>query len=306
MVASGALAFDGNGWPWEWPQRWLGFIKPELFTVVIKSLTRLPRKGNLRWYKPWECVRPIPGGAVNKVGLTNPGIDWWCKKIGPKVDSKKVPLIGSIFGTEAELIEMTKMLNDFDLVGLEVNPSCPNTGHSLQTTELVVASVKAVQSISIHPVIVKVSVAQNYIQIAKHLEDIAQAISLNSVPWEIAYAAPNGQLRQKSPLWSLEKRVGGGGGGVSGKPAQKLNWLAVNQLAIQVHAMSVIAPSVMDIEDVHHVHDLGARAVSFGSIHLPTYGKPWTMFSNPCKPTSIVLELEKHNPRLKLTENFDL
>jgi hypothetical protein len=47
MVASGALAFDGKGWPWERPLVWLGLIKPELFTVVIKSLTRNPRRGNL-------------------------------------------------------------------------------------------------------------------------------------------------------------------------------------------------------------------------------------------------------------------
>ncbi len=80
MVASGALAFDGKGWPWERPLVWSGLIKPELFTVVIKSLTRNPRPGNLRWWKPWTCVRLIPGGAVNKVGLTNPGIEWWCRE----------------------------------------------------------------------------------------------------------------------------------------------------------------------------------------------------------------------------------
>ena len=91
MVASGALAFDGKGWPWERLLVWLGLIKPELFTVVIKSLTRNPRPGNLRWWKPWTCVRLIPGGSVNKVGLTNPGIEWWCKKVGPKLDFQKFP-----------------------------------------------------------------------------------------------------------------------------------------------------------------------------------------------------------------------
>ena len=127
MVASGALAFDGKGWPWERPLVWLGLIKPELFTVVIKSLTRNPRVGNLRWWKPWTCVRLIPGGSVNKVGLTNPGIEWWCKEVGPKLDFQKFPTAGSIFGDEKELVEMAEMLNRFDLVALEVNVSCPNT-----------------------------------------------------------------------------------------------------------------------------------------------------------------------------------
>ncbi len=305
MVASGALAFDGNGWPWEWPQRWFGYIKPELFTVVIKSLTRHPRKGNLRWWKPWECVRSIPEGTVNKVGLTNPGIEWWCKKIGPKVNHKKIALVGSIFGTTPELIDMAVSLNKFDLVGLEVNDSCPNSGHALETTESLVRSVKCVAKVSKFPIIVKVSAAQDYIRIAEQLEGIAEAISLNSVPWELAFRAPNGQLVGKSPLSRLEKRVGGGGGGVSGKLAQKLNWQAVHDLAFEAHAMPVIAPSIMSLEDIYKVAKLGARAFSFGAIHLPTYGKPWTLFTNPCKPSSIVTELERKNPRHKPTKLLD-
>ncbi len=38
MVASGALGFDGNGWPWERPLVALGLIKPELFTIRIVNL----------------------------------------------------------------------------------------------------------------------------------------------------------------------------------------------------------------------------------------------------------------------------
>ena len=67
MIASGALGFDGKGWIWERPLVRLGLIKPELFTVVIKTLTRNPRPGNLRWWKPWTCVRLISGGSVNKI-----------------------------------------------------------------------------------------------------------------------------------------------------------------------------------------------------------------------------------------------
>ena len=106
MAASGALAFDGKGWPWERPLVWSGLIRPELFTVVIKTLTRQPRKGNLRWWKPWTCTRLIPGGAVNKIGLTNPGIEWWCAHVGPRLNFARQPLVGSIYGEENELVEM--------------------------------------------------------------------------------------------------------------------------------------------------------------------------------------------------------
>ena len=272
MVASGALAFDGRGWLWERPLVWLGLIKPELFTVVIKSLTRNPRAGNLRWWKPWTCVRLIPGGAVNKVGLTNPGVEWWCREVGPKLDFKKFPTAGSIFGDEKELVEMAEMLNRFDLVALEVNVSCPNTGHAIEQTEMVVNSVKAVKRASRHPIIVKVSADQDYLAIARGLVGIAEAVSLNSVPWKTVF-----QNGEQTPLAKLEKQVGGGGGGVSGKPAQLHNWAAVKVLA-KDGSIPVIGPSVMEFEDMEKLRKLGAQAVSFGVIHLRT---PW-------KPTSFV------------------
>jgi len=290
LVASGALGFDCKGWPWEWPLVWLGLIRPELFAVVIKTLTLNPRKGNLRWWKPWGCVRPIPGGGtVNKVGLTNMGGNKWCDEIAPTVDFRR-PTMASIFGTREELIRLAEMLNPFGFMALKVNPSCPNSGHKMQDAEAVIGDVKAVKKASRLPVIVKVSVAQDYLAIANGLAGIAEAIALNSVPWEIVFPG------RRSPLWRLEKRVGGGGGGVSGRPAQKFNWEAVEQLAKQ-GALPVIAPSIKEFGDLARVRSLGAQAVSFGEIHLPDYPvwlKPWTLFTNPCKPTRYVRKEIQH------------
>ncbi len=285
MVSSGALAFDGKGWPWERLLVRLGLIMPELFTVVLKTLTLKPRKGNLRWWKPWECVRLIPGGSDNKVGLTNKGNDWWCDKVAPHINFKKYSIVGSIYGSRTELVQMAETFNRFEVKSLEVNASCPNTGHPMEDVGIVVEDVKAVKNVSGHPIIVKVSVAQDYLAIAQGLKGIAEAISLNSVPWEIVFPG------KRSPLWRLEKKVGGGGGGVSGKPAQKYNWAAVEALAKQ-GGLQVIAPSIMEFEDIDHVRDLGAGAVSFGTIHLPSHPvwlKPWTIFTNPCKPTRFVM-----------------
>ncbi len=278
VVASGALAFDGYGWPWERPFVWMGKVKPQLFTVVLKTLTRHPRPGNLRWWKPWSCVRLLPeSSVVNKVGLTNPGIDRWCKKIGKDLEHSMLSLVGSIYGTRSELVEMTKILNQYNLVGIEVNASCPNTGHPMDDVQAVVDDVKAVRDASrVHPIIVKVSVAQDYCEIVSQLEDVAEAVALNSVPWDFLH--PSVRPSKRSPLWRLEKKVGGGGGGVSGKLAQKHNWRALVDLSLHVHAMPVIAPSIMRYEDILHTRQLGARAFSFGAIHIRT---PW-------KPTQIV------------------
>lgn len=270
MVASGALAFDGKGWPWEHPFRWFGMIDPTLFTVVMKTVTRDPRPGNLRWHKPWECVSLIRGGAVNKIGLTNPGIDWWCDQVAPGIDFQKQPFVGSIYGSTDELTEMAEMFNRYDLAAIEVNPSCPNTGTDLETAKAVVGGIEAVSKVSRHPVIAKLSVAQDYVQIAKDVAGAAEAMSINSVPWELIH--PDA----RSPLRRLEDRVGGGGGGVSGTPAQELNWQAVEELS--GIGSQVIGPSVMNQGDVERVRSRGAAAVSFGAIHLR---RPWA-------PTSIV------------------
>ncbi len=239
--------------------------------IVVKTLTRHPRPGNLRWWKPWSCIRLIPGGSVNEIGLTNPGIDWWCQHIGPRLDYGRMHIVGSIFGDEQELIEMAEMLNRFDLVAVEVNPSCPNTGHKLFGTDEVIAGVEVVKRVSRHPVIVKVSVDQDYLAIAYCLESVAEAIAFNSVPWKTAF--PNGE---RNPLHKIEEGLGGGGG-VSGRPAQKQNWAAVKELSEQ-RKLPVIAPSIMGFDDLARVRALGASAVSFGAIHLL---KPWA-------PTSIV------------------
>lgn len=289
VVASGALGFDGKGYFWERPLVKLGLMRPELFTVVTKSLTLYPRVGNLQWWKPWECIRLIPGGSVNKVGLTNGGIAWWCDEVAPYVDSKKYAIIGSIYGNEQELVAMARVFNSYGIVALEVNKSCPNDIEPMNETDAVIKSVKAVKHASRHPVIVKVSAAQNYLSIALGLKGVAEAVSLNSVPWEMAFPG------KRSPLWRLQKEVGGGGGGVSGKPAQLFNYKAVRELAGQ-GVLPVIGPDVMSLSDLYYVRLLGASAVSFGAIHLPSYPflmQPWTLFTNPCKPTRIVRRLEK-------------
>src|SRR3990167_5592979 len=88
MAASGALAFDGRGWPWEWPLRMIGLLDPTLFTIVVKTLTRQPRKGNLRWSRPWSVIKHLgASGVVNAIGLTNGGIDWWLRDVAPRIPS---------------------------------------------------------------------------------------------------------------------------------------------------------------------------------------------------------------------------
>lgn len=256
MTASGALSYDGKGWPWEQPWRWIGQLDSSLFTSVTKTLTLKEKKGKSRWYK---CVRFIPNGIVNAVGLSNPGIDWWCEGIGPTVDSKKIPLIVSVYGELDELAIMARMLNDFDLVGLEINVSCPNV--EKQETAKIIASCEVVRANSRFPLILKLSVTHDVKQIAIGIDNLIEAISINSVPWATIFP------HHQSPLKKF------GGGGVSGKAAQSFTWGLTKKLT-DLTSIPIIGPSIWDFGDLEIVRKCGAKAVSFGSVFMLHPGWP--------------------------------
>lgn len=266
VAASGVLGFDGAGWPWEWPLRWFGLLDPSLFTVIIKTLTLKPEKGELRWWNPFRCIRLLPKGVVNAVKLTNPGIEWWCRKIGPRVNQKKIPIVASIFSNDVwELAEMAVMLNDFDLVGLEINVSCPSAESDLlKNTEKVIEECQVVKEVSRFPIFLKLSVVHDIKIIIPQIEELIEAIDINSVPWKIVF--PD----QQSPLFHLSS------GGVSGKIAQLFTWGFLKEI-IKLTSIPVIGPSVWEFSDIEKLRQIGAKAISFGSIFIPYPWRP-TMF----------------------------
>ncbi|MBI2343023.1 MAG: hypothetical protein HYV02_01600 [Deltaproteobacteria bacterium] len=257
VAASGALAFDGRGWWWEWPLRWCGLLDPSKFAIVIKTVTRRPRRGNLRWSRPWEVVRLLKGGVVNAIGLTNPGIAWWCRTVGTQVPKRSYRLIGSIYGeSPEEIAEMASMLDTVPLVAVEVNCSCPNVGaRAVSQTEAILAAMEGARQATQHPLIAKLSVAHDYCAIARGLQGKVSAIAINSVPWAMACQGA------ESPLAQF------GGGGVSGRAAQLYTWRMLQEL-VDVTSIPVIGPSVWTYEDIGRLRRLGARAISFGSIFL--------------------------------------
>lgn len=262
MAASGALAFDGKGWPWEQPLRLAGLLKPELFTIVVKSLTLKPLRGNLRWWHPLRCVRLLRGGTVNAIGLTNPGIEWWVREVYPKVVQSKFNIVASIAGESLQdYMEMAIRLKDCDTIkALEINASCPNSPSDLQgNTQAVIDTAQALKYVAKWPLILKLSVTHDYVKIAKALERIVEAITINSVPWSVLFP------EKKSPLARF------GGGGVSGKIAQPLTWKMVENLSRET-AVPVVGAGVWNYADLSKLFGLGAKAVAFGSIFLKY---PW-------------------------------
>jgi len=267
MTASGALGYDGKGWPWEKPLYWTKILDPTKFTNVTRTLTLHPEKGNLNWSNPFNTIHLLKDGAVNAVGLNNPGIDYFCDQIAPHFN-KKIPMVVSIFGQPKELKIMTKKLNRFNLVGLEINASCPNTKTDiLNNSQKIIDSCLAVRQNTKLPIILKLSVTHNINKIIPEIKDKIDAFSINSIPWHIIY--PN----KISPLEHF------GNGGVSGKPAQKINWQFMQEI-INLSKIPVIAPSIWDKKDIEITKNMGAKAFSFGTRFLLTPWRPNQIISS--------------------------
>ncbi len=268
VTASGALGFDGRGWPHEKPLVWSGIIQPELFTHITKTITLLPRRGNVRWWNPFYCVRPWRGGVVNAVGMGNPGLYCWFRQVGLLVNRRKLPLIASVyFESELQMEEISDVLNFVDLVGVEVNPRCPNIHLSpyWPCCEAIVRNCREFKKRLRHPLLLKLSVDDNVEQILPKLEGVVEAISVNSVRWKKIF--PD----KKSPLAHL------GGGGVSGKITQPIVWPFISR-AVDASSIPVIASAIWDFEDLEKTRFLGVKAIGFGSI----------FFLHPWRPTSFV------------------
>jgi len=266
MAASGALGYTGKGWWWEYPLCWVKLIDPTLFTIVTKTVTLKPQKGN----HPLRTVRFIKEGVVNALGLGNPGIE----EIIKRIENTKLNLVISIAGTTYELLEMIKILNNLNYIkGIEINASCPNIEEDITAPKFVKDTIEncyLISETSHHPLILKVSPAQPYLEIAEAVENTEiEAFAINSVPWSV-------YSNDKSPLEKF------GGGGVSGKAAQPITWKVVKELS-QVSSIPVIGPGVWEYEDIAKLLGLGAKAISFGSIFLV----------HPLCPTQLVRRFQK-------------
>lgn len=279
IAASGALAFDGRGWFWEWPLRWIGLLDPRLFTVVTKTLTLYPRSGNLSKLRPWRVVKfisengeviPPPlalvkpslvKGIVNAVGLTNPGLIQWMITDYPVIQRCGYKVIVSISGRREECLTMIEILNEQeDIVAVEFNASCPNfIEEFFSNPETVVEICLAMVEKSRHPVVLKLGFSQDYRQIAKRTEGKVEAVSINSVDWRVVF--PD----KESPLAEY------GGGGISGQVAQPFTWQMMLTLRRET-ITPIIGASIWEYEDIGRLQVLGASAYHFGAIFLPY---PW-------------------------------
>ena len=98
-----------------------------LGAIVTKSITYKPRVGN-----PPPRIVETPSGMLNSIGLANIGIKNFVKDIIPHYENIDTKIIVNIAGsTNSEYIKVLKEMDTVssDIVGYEINISCPNVKH---------------------------------------------------------------------------------------------------------------------------------------------------------------------------------
>lgn len=263
--ASGALAYNGRGWWFERPWHWLGMLRHPDMSIITKTLTFKPRKGNLRWWCPWRSVRLLPDASVvNAVALTNPGYVWWVNQCYYSMARRGLKIIPSIMAENIEEMRLmiAKMNTLHELDAIQINPFCPNiemrddpVGHAIELCQVA-------RKESVHPLIVKLTWQNDYPRMLRELDGVVDAFELiNSVPFPMLY-------RDKSPLSKY-----GYAGAVSGKRIAPL----AREALIIAQNMNLKTPIISGggIDSLNELLDreaFGAKGFVFGSVFIR---KPW-------------------------------
>lgn len=252
-AASGALGYDGKGYWWEQPFKLLKLLRPEEFTIITKTLTLEPRKGDYRWWKPWKTVKIKKDYVINAMGLPNRGLKWWLRNVYGRLHYDTIVSVAAWHPYEARI--MAEELNNCGIKAVEINLSCPNAEHADWSPVI-----REFLKFTRHPVILKISCRNDYLSIISEFCDKVAAIdAINSM---LFYDVAIGQ----SPLEPLE-------GGVSGPLIAATAVEVLRTIKNNYPDLSVISGGgIYTKEDIAERFKYGADAISIGTLFLR---KPW-------------------------------
>lgn len=293
LGASGVQGFFGEGY-WFHPA-WKPFgLDFSDVTFVSKTATLRARAGNMVLASDFSprypfplCVRarPFEGLMLNSVGLSNPGVIDLLNTFRWQSHAKPFWIsVTTLADTpETRLDEIQRMVaalalckHQFkSLFGLQINLSCPNTGHDPKTfISEWITILEAASHLGV-PIMPKFSIASAPIAAVMELEHLPYCDAIcvsNTIPYDWK---PDGKFsfglhtwrNPTSPLQHL------GGGGISGAALKPLvcDWIK------QLRATGFTKPingggGILCKEDVRDYHQAGASSIFIGSVATL---RPW-------------------------------
>lgn len=243
--------------------------------IITKAVSLAPRAGNAP-----PRVAEFPGGMINSVGLANPGLDQVRSRDLPWLTARlsRARIIVNVVGFTVE--EYAEVIGGLDglgeIVGYELNLSCPNTsaggvefGADPALVQRVVAGCRRVTR---RAIIAKLSPA---------LADIAAlaqaAVDAGADGISVVNTMPGYLFDGAVP------RLGNGNGGVSGPALLPVGLLAVRKVKERLPEVPVIGVGgVRSARDARQYLRAGASLVAIGTAQL----------ADPHLPARIVRDLE--------------
>ncbi|MGQ9464791.1 MAG: dihydroorotate dehydrogenase [bacterium] len=222
--------------------------------IFTKGITLLPRSGN-----PPPRIYETPSGVINSVGLENPGVKEFCRKILPKIKKVNNKVFVNVAGfTIEEYARIVETIGD-RVTGFELNVSCPNVreggvlfGQNPATVSKIVTLVKKRTK---RPVIVKLTAnfCDPLVVARASIDAGADGISLINTIYGMAFDG-----KSRKPI------ISGGLSGPAIKPFALYCVYRLRDLKIPLIGMG----GIMTGKDVYEFLCAGASAVAIGTAVL--------------------------------------
>lgn len=259
-----------------------------LGAVVVKSLSAEPWSGN-----PAPRVHAAGDGMINSVGLQNPGVESWVSNELPALRSAGATVVASIWGFTVEAYEKAAaMLAGVEgVVAVEVNVSCPNVedrrrmfAHDPRAAADVVEAAGAAGL----PIWAKLS---------PNVTDVTEIAAAVYGAGAEAITLINTVMGMVIDVEARRPRLGGGGGGVSGRSIHPVAVRAVWDCHAAFPDRPIIGVGgVSRGEDAVELLLAGAAAVQVGT----------ATFADPRAPVRVLRDLERWCRRHQVTSLSEL
>jgi dihydroorotate dehydrogenase (NAD+) catalytic subunit len=227
----------------------------DIGAIVSKSISNEPIKG----YENPTAICLEGGSYLNAVGLTNPGAEAFSREIRL---NRFVPIIVSLVGSSCQdFPPIINKLDDLNILGYEVNLSCPHVdkmgmevGDDL---DMVTRVVKTVKSHTVKPVIVKVGLGNvGLLDLARTVYD-AGANAITAINTIRAMC-----INIESGLPVLSNRIGG----LSGKSVKPIAIRCVYEISKNVGVPVLGCGGIFSWEDAVEFMLAGASAIQLSSV----------------------------------------
>jgi dihydroorotate dehydrogenase (NAD+) catalytic subunit len=229
--------------------------KADIGAIVSKSISNEPIKG---YDNPTAAC--LEGGSyLNAVGLTNPGAEAFSREIR---HNESVPIIVSLVGSSCQdFPPIINKLDDLNILGYEVNLSCPHVAKMGMEVgddlDMVTCVVKTVKSHTLKPVIVKVGIGNvGLIDLARTAYD-AGANAITAINTIRAMC-----INIESGLPVLSNRIGG----LSGKSVKPIAIRCVYEISKTVGVPVIGCGGISSWEDAVEFMLAGASAIQLSSV----------------------------------------